>query len=51
MPELLAVFDAFLQEHRCCGELDSGVENAVVWMCCTRGAQILRVHNPREMPT
>jgi predicted RNA-binding Zn-ribbon protein involved in translation (DUF1610 family) len=51
MPELLAVLDAFLQEHRRCGELDSGVENAVVWMCCTCGAQLVRVHNPRAMAT
>jgi hypothetical protein len=26
MPELLAALDAFLQEHRRCGELDGGVE-------------------------
>jgi hypothetical protein len=25
MPELLAALDAFLQEHRRCGELDGGV--------------------------
>jgi hypothetical protein len=27
MPELLAALDAFLQEHRRCGELDGGVED------------------------
>jgi len=26
MPELLAALDAFLQEHRRCGELDGGVD-------------------------
>jgi hypothetical protein len=51
MPELLAALDAFLQEHRRCGELDSGVENAVVWMRCTCGGQLVRVHNPRGMAT
>ena len=25
MPELLAALDAFVQEHRRCGELDGGV--------------------------
>jgi hypothetical protein len=50
MPELLAAL-AFLPEHRRCGELDSGVENAVVWMGCTCGAQLVRVHNPRGMAT
>jgi hypothetical protein len=26
MPELLAALDAFMQEHRRCGELDGGPE-------------------------
>ena len=26
MPELLAALDAFVQEHRRCGDLDSGVD-------------------------
>ena len=26
MPELLGALDAFLQEHRRCGELDGGVD-------------------------
>jgi hypothetical protein len=26
MPELLTALDAFMQEHRRCGELDGGVE-------------------------
>ena len=38
MPELLAALDAFLQEHRRCGELDGGVEGGRVWMACDCGA-------------
>jgi hypothetical protein len=40
MPELLAALDAFLQEHRRCGELDGGVDDEVVWMSCVCGARI-----------
>jgi len=29
MPELLAALDAFLQEHRRCGEKDGGVDDYV----------------------
>jgi len=33
MPELLAALDAFVQEHRRCGELDDGgVDDDRVWM-------------------
>jgi hypothetical protein len=43
MPELLAAFDAFLQEHRRCGDLDGGIDDGyVVWMICERGAIIVR---------
>jgi hypothetical protein len=38
MPELLTALDAFLQEHRRCGELDGGVDDEVVWMSCECGA-------------
>ena len=41
MPELLAALDAFLQEHRRCGELDGGVEAERVWMTCSSGAAIV----------
>jgi hypothetical protein len=41
MPDLLAALDAFLQEHRRCEELESGVANDVVWMTCSCGAQIV----------
>ena len=43
MPKLLAALDAFLQEHRRCGELDDGVERELVWMSCDCGAEIVRV--------
>ena len=38
MPELLAALDAFLQKHRRCGELDSGIDDKRVWMACKCGA-------------
>jgi hypothetical protein len=38
MPDLLAALDAFLQEHRRCGELDGGVNGRRVWMVCNCGA-------------
>ncbi len=41
MPELLAALDAFLQEHRRCGELDSGIDNERVWMACKGGAYVV----------
>ena len=34
MPELLAALDAFMQEHRRCGELDGGLDGERVWMVC-----------------
>jgi hypothetical protein len=40
MPELLAALDAFLQEHRRCGDLEAGVEGGRVWMACECGAGI-----------
>ena len=40
MPELLAALDAFMQEHRRCGELGSGVDGERVWMACDCGAGI-----------
>ena len=43
MPELFAALDAFLQEHRRCGELDGVVEgDRVVWMACDCGATLAR---------
>jgi len=40
MPELLAALDAFLQEHRRCGELAGGVDVDRVWMTCDYGASV-----------
>ncbi len=42
MPELLCAIDAFLQEHRRCGELAGGVDGEIVWMACDCGAVIVR---------
>ena len=42
MPDLLAALDAFLQEHRRCGELESDVSDGVVWMACDCAATIVR---------
>jgi hypothetical protein len=41
-PDLLAALDAFLQEHRRCGELDAGVEPVLVWMSCDCGAELVQ---------
>jgi hypothetical protein len=43
MVELLRDLYAFFQEHRRCGDLDTGVEGDRVWMTCTCGARITRV--------
>lgn len=42
MPELLAALDAFVQEHRRCGELDAGMADEGVWVTRTCGARIER---------
>lgn len=42
MPELPAALDAFLQEHRRCGELDGGVDGERGWMACDCGAAMVR---------
>jgi hypothetical protein len=40
---LLADLDAFLQEHRRCGDLDAAVEGDRVWMTSSCGAVLVRV--------
>jgi hypothetical protein len=45
LADLLAL-EAFIQEHLDCGELDSDVENARVWMTCTCGAVITQMRDP-----
>ena len=42
MPDLVVALDAFMQEHRRCGELHGGVDGARVWMACDCGAGIAR---------
>lgn len=49
MPELLAALDAFLQEHRRCGELDGGVDGERVWLACDCGGGIVHPVKPTEL--
>jgi hypothetical protein len=42
MPDVLTALDAFLQEHRRCGDLEGGVEGERVWMTCDCGAAIVQ---------
>jgi len=43
MPDLLPALDAFVQEHRRCGELSAGVGPGHVWMACDCGAEIVQL--------
>ena len=36
---LLTELDAFLTEHRRCGELDGRVDDATVWLACDCGQE------------
>jgi hypothetical protein len=49
VPDLLAALDAFVQEHRRCGELDGGVDRERVWMACDCGAGIAQPVGPVEL--
>jgi hypothetical protein len=49
MPELLATLDAFMQEHRRCGELDGGVDGERVWITCDCGARTAHPIRPTEL--
>jgi hypothetical protein len=40
---LLDDLDAFYQEHRRCGELETGVGDERLWMTCTCGARIVQL--------
>jgi hypothetical protein len=42
MPEEIAAFAAFMQEHRRCGAIDGGVDGQHAWLTCDRGARIIR---------
>jgi hypothetical protein len=48
MPELIVVLDAFMQEHRRCGELDSRTDDGLVWIACECGAQLVRPDETRR---
>jgi hypothetical protein len=39
---LLAELDAFFTDHHHCGDLDAGVDGAVVWIACPCGASMAR---------
>jgi hypothetical protein len=39
---LLTELDAFFTDHYDCGDLDAGVEGAVVWFACECGASMAR---------
>jgi hypothetical protein len=39
---LLTDLDAFFTERQRCGDLDAGVESAVVWIACECGARMAR---------
>ena len=45
---LLTDLDGFYTEHRCCGDLDAGVEGEVVWIACDRGASMARRADERN---
>jgi hypothetical protein len=38
---VLGTFVAFVDEHKCCGDLDGGVDNGYVWLTCSSEAQIV----------
>ena len=44
--DLGAALEAFILEHKYCGELDAAVEVDRVWMTCTCGAVIDRALEP-----
>lgn len=50
MSLLLRELEAFVQEHRRCGDLDGGVEGDRVWMWCTCGARIVCRVEALELP-
>lgn len=49
MPAVLASLDAFVLEHRRCGELDGGVDGELVWMACDCGVGIAHPVKPPEI--
>jgi hypothetical protein len=51
MPELLAALDAFMQEHRRCGDLDGGVDGERVDGVRLRGRHRASDQTDRTKPT
>jgi len=51
MPELLAALDAFVQEHRRCGDLDAGVDPDRVWMTAWGRSHASSRPQPADLPT
>jgi hypothetical protein len=49
MPELIFALDAFIQEHRRCGDLDGGMDGERVWLACDCGASIAHPIKPTEV--
>jgi hypothetical protein len=47
MPDLLSALIAFVAEHRCCGEVEGGLEDGVVWLKCSCTA---RLAHPAALP-
>jgi hypothetical protein len=45
---VVTALDAFLQEHRRCGELDGGLDRGHVWMACDCGANIVHPIQPAQ---
>jgi hypothetical protein len=39
---LLTELNAFFTDHHHCGDLDAGVDGAVVWIACPCGARMAR---------
>ena len=39
---MLTDLDAFYLDHRRCGELEAGIDGAVVWIACACGPRIAR---------
>jgi hypothetical protein len=42
MPTIYDALEAFLQEHRRCGDLDTGVDGERVWATCSCGASLVQ---------
>ena len=50
MCRLVDALNAFYQEHRCCGKLETGIEGDRVWMTCTCEAVIVQPIQPSAPP-